>query len=518
MKPLKRLLLVATCFLMGNTHLNAQDLIIDLPYNISDTLSYTYSLRGGSAEQREQIALLTDQLLEGECVEIMSQNDQTNDDMIDLICTITDQNQIIIGTQIINFKNEKQASKLLAKYLDRYYRSGSAPTNTVVFRSGEEGYAEYRIPSIMALPTGRLLAYTEARAFHKDNAENNLVVKYSDDKGDTWSSPILIREEGESSMNNPCAIFLEESQTVMLIYELYPPKTSEANSLSGVEGDNIQKVFSITSSDYGLTWSEPTNITAQIKHPKASVVCSGPGVGIIAQGGKSKGRIIIPFNALTDNNHWFNYLGYSDDRGESWKILEGCSEYGTNESQIVEVADDTFMIFARCHRFEDSPTAQTPSGWSPWNFAKLTRYRAKITVKIDGDQAQWSSTVIDRNLPDPLCQGSALRLGVDKGDLPSRILVSNPASLYTMTPGQRGYGGTPPARINGTTRISYDGGESWTYSKRIFGNRLTSFGYSVLVDMGSGDIGTIYECNGVIHFSRYDLQWLTSGEDLGKGL
>ena len=71
-------------------------------------------------------------------------------------------------------------------------------------------------------------------------------------------------------------------------------------------------------------------------------------------------------------------------------------------------------------------------------------------------------------------------------------------------------------RINGVARISYDEAKNFDYSKRIHGNRYSDFFYSVLTDLGNGQLGCIFETMDGLKFATFDTEWLTSGTDNGK--
>lgn len=61
--------------------------------------------------------------------------------------------------------------------------------STTVFKSGEEGYACFRIPAIIQTGSGALLAFAEGRKLScADHGWNDLVSKKSTDQGNTWSS------------------------------------------------------------------------------------------------------------------------------------------------------------------------------------------------------------------------------------------------------------------------------------------------------------------------------------------
>lgn len=58
-----------------------------------------------------------------------------------------------------------------------------------VFISGTEGHKSYRIPAIISLPNGNLLAFAEGRVQGSgDFGDINIVMKRSSDNGKTWSS------------------------------------------------------------------------------------------------------------------------------------------------------------------------------------------------------------------------------------------------------------------------------------------------------------------------------------------
>ena len=56
-------------------------------------------------------------------------------------------------------------------------------------------------------------------------------------------------------------------------------------------------------------------------------------------------------------------------------------------------------------------------------------------------------------------------------------------------------------------------GDGKTYvGRRIYGDRLTGFQYSVMTKMPENKIGIIFECYPEIKFAVVDLDWLISGQ------
>lgn len=508
---MKRLLLVILITLCAEST-KAQELILPVPTNKDGKLTHTFAVKSDEhGVQANEIARKTEAILaeKGLAIEYAADLDE---EFVDVVFRLDEPGRMSLNEEIIGFKHADQAARKGADRLEKMFYSGMRPRYSTLFEGGKGGYVEYRIPSVIALPQGRIVAFIEGRSVHRDQAENDIIAKYSDDGGKSWSEQIVVATEGEASLNNPCVVYVEELNRILLMYQYFPPKSTEGSNRTGVEGDDIVKAFITSSDDGGESWSTPRDITRQVKHAEVNSMCSGPGVGIRITAGPDKGRILFPFNG-NGSTRWINYIVYSDDLGETWRMAPGESGYGTNESQLVQIGDTEFMFDARSHRYPTDTTYRSPQAWNPWNFSRVTRNRAYIPFTMSGDQVQWHQTRVMENQPDPTCQGSVIRIGSYGDGAKSRILLSNPASQHTVPIEGRPYAQTPPMRINGTVRISYDEGETWKYSKRIYGNRFTEYQYSVLVDLGDGKIGCIFETHPEVRFAVFDLQWLTGGDD-----
>lgn len=494
-------LILATTLLFCSLLVNAQHLILSQPINKNSKLEHCFVIKSKiDTAQAALIAVKAATIMAANSLEI-HYTPQLGE-LSDVVVTMPQMGVLKLGSHQINYRNSDHAAKKVAGILSKMFYSHGRPTYSTAFEWGKQGYDAYRIPSIVALPDGNVVAFIEARVNAKaDQAENDIIAKISKDQGKTWSSPIMVAQAGQASLNNPCAVYVKEENKIILMYQYYPAKSNEGSTAKGYEGDNISRVFTTASYDGGESWSQPQDITRQAKHPEANSVCSGPGVAIRLTEGINKGRIVVPFNA-NGSTRWFNYLLYSDDRGESWKIAQGESGYGTNESQVVEIDEGELLVNARSHRYPESNGYTAPKGWSPWNFEKVTRNRANIRVTMNGDSTHWANPQVQPNLPDPTCQGSIIRVG-------KVLLLSNPASQHTVPIDGKTYAQTPPMRINGTVKASYDWGKTWTNSKRIYGDRLTEFQYSVLVDLGGGKIGCLFEVYPEVKFAVFDLKWVS---------
>ena len=141
--------------------------------------------------------------------------------------------------------------------------NASSVEETVLFRAGEEGYPAYRIPSLLTTKRGVVLAFCEARQ-GGDHGHNDLALKRSTDGARTWSPLRVIVRHPQDAFNNPTSICLRESGRVLLFYEHYPDGTGEQKVVPGYDG-NVVSTYVISSDDDGVTWSQPRNISRQVK-------------------------------------------------------------------------------------------------------------------------------------------------------------------------------------------------------------------------------------------------------------
>jgi sialidase-1 len=362
--------------------------------------------------------------------------------------------------------------------------SGAEPAE--VFVPKADGFASIRIPSVVVSKKGTVLAFAEGRAADADQAKNKLIVKRSTNGGKTWGKVAIIVEDGDSALNNPCAVVERESGTVLLMYQSYPAGVGERSGKiqPGYDGDLVVRNWLITSDD-GVTWTKPRDITKETKREKVvTTVASGPGIGLQLRHGTHAGRILMPFNE-GPFGVWNVYAFYSDDKGKTWAMGDGApggliEEKGkqtstVNEAQVVELKDGSVRFNVR--------------RWS----GKAVR---KTCVSADGGKT-WSKVEDPPDLADPGCMGSVLRYTDPADGAKSRILFSGPQSAK---------------RENVTVFVSYDEGKTWPVKQVLCKD---AFAYSCLTALPDGTIGCLYEAEGTkkIVFARFTLGWLTEGKD-----
>jgi len=352
--------------------------------------------------------------------------------------------------------------------------ASETPSLVDVFVGGQDGYPAYRIPALVTTKRGTLLAFAEARATLRDHAENDIALRRSTDHGRTWGPLQSIDEDGTNALNNPTTVVVRETGRVLLMYQRYAKGYDEHNAEPGYDSPRVCRTLLTHSDDDGATWSEPREVTRQVKRPTvATSTATGPGIGIQLVRGKHAGRILMPFNQ-GPYGAWQVYAAFSDDRGETWRYGDTAPE-GTkgfaNEVQFVELSDGLVMLNARNQAGD-----------------KLR----KIALSGDGG-ATWSATRIDPVLIEPMCQASLLRHPGNNDPSKDVFLFSNP--------------GSQSARTNGTIRLSRDEGKTWPVSRVLYRG---SFAYSCLASLQDGSVGCLFERDGMkkISFARFTLDWI----------
>ena len=350
----------------------------------------------------------------------------------------------------------------------------SAPLSTLaaefsqveVFRSGQDGYHTYRIPALIVTKQGTLLAFCEGRhSGGGDSGDIDLLLKRSRDGGRTWSAAQLVADFGEDTLGNPAPVVDRKTGAIVLLMTRNPGKVTERQIVEGT-GNGTRTVWLSRSTDEGVTWTPPVEITSTTKAPDWTWYATGPGNGIQLRDGR---LVVACDHIVAGSKAMHSHVIISDDGGRTW-TLGGSASDRTNESAVVELQDHSLMLNMRSYHGQNR--------------------RAVATSQDRG--RTWSGLAIDEALIEPVCQASLISLG--KG----RLLFSNPADTK---------------RVRMTVRLSRNDGQSWPVARLVHEGPAA---YSSLASLKDGRIGLLYErgesrAYDVITFARFDRRWLESG-------
>ena len=342
---------------------------------------------------------------------------------------------------------------------------------SILFKSGEEGYSNYRIPSLITTKEGTLLAFCEARKESRGDSGNiDLVVKRSEDNGKSWSALSVVWDAGDDAAGNPCPVIDERTGRIVMLM-CWNLGTDDGKDLHAGTSKGTRHVYQTHSDDDGLTWSAAKEITSSVKDPSWWWYATGPGIGIQIKKGPHKGRLVIPAN-YTEPGYFGAHTLYSDNGGDTWKI-SSLIKPTVNESQVVELSDGRLMMNMRTQGF---PNTERP----------YTGYRS-ISFSSDGG-AKWSDPVPDDELSDAICQASIIRYDN------KRILFSNPSPPVSL---ERG----PRDRM--TIHLSRDNGKTWPAKLLVYEGPSA---YSSLAKLPGGNVGLFYEKDKDIAFARIPIK------------
>lgn len=357
-------------------------------------------------------------------------------------------------------------------------RIARAQTFTPVFTSGEEGHKSYRIPAIVSVG-GKLLAFAEGRVNHAgDFGDINIVLKESTDGGKTWSALQTVVDYSNLQAGNPAPVVdltdpAHPKGRVFLFYNTGDNHEGEVR-----KGKGLREVWYVTSADGGNSWSEPVNITLQTHRPNRPdknpaynfqddwrSYANTPGHAMQFADGRFKGRIFIAANhsagnPVSDFSDYKAHGYYTDDHGKTFRLSETVTFPGGNEAMAAQLKGDRMVMNIRNQQGRD-------------------RYRI-IAESSNGGQS-WDTTFFDRQLPDPVCQGSVLSVGNARN---RTLIVCNNADTVQ--------------RNNLVLRVSRNNGK--TYYKQITianrpdnPRRNSHTAYSDLVQTGKKKVGVLFE-------------------------
>jgi hypothetical protein len=344
--------------------------------------------------------------------------------------------------------------------------------NTLLFTPGDAESKNYRIPAIITAADGSLVTVTDKRWNHSGDlaAKIDPVVRRSTDMGKTWSNPLVIANFGGPNGAGDAALVLDKSTGNLLCLVSSDKGFFQSTNLAP------GKILVIRSTDNGITWGTPADITNQIYGPKPNWK------GLFVASGRAyqlrDGKIIAAIAVREDvdgKEHINNYIITSTDHGMTWTASTGRAELDGDESKVVELNNGDIMMSIR---------------------NKGTR---RFNISKDKGMT-WGAAYNQPDILDPNCDGDFIRYtSTLDGYNKNRLLHTIPFAAN---------------RTNVSILMSTDEGATWPIRKTIFSGASA---YSSLTVLPDGSLGIYYE-NGEnstyqMYFVRFSLNWLSGGKD-----
>ncbi len=364
-----------------------------------------------------------------------------------------------------------------------------------LFKPGDTDHKVYHIPGIVVTAKGTVLAWCEARKLGSDWDNIEVLLRRSIDDGKTWSAPKSIVAVDGPKTKNPFSLAMKNTDPTSVTYN-NPVLIADADgTVHMIFCLEYMRCFYQRSTDDGLTWSTPTEITGAFEafkeHYPWKVLATGPNHSIQLK----NGRLIVPVWLSTGtggNAHRPSVTAtiYSDDNGRTWKageIAVPCTEewINPNETVAVELTDGRVMLNVR---------------------SESTAHRRLVTVSKDGATA-WSKPRFDDALLEPICMGGIVRYPAEK----PLILFCNPHNLSKEKGKEEP--GKNRDRKNVSVKISYDEGKTWSVSKSVepswsaYSDIGVTRAYTILCFYGNGEKASFAGTK--LTLARFNLEWLT---------
>ncbi|MDH4475660.1 MAG: sialidase family protein [Verrucomicrobiaceae bacterium] len=357
-----------------------------------------------------------------------------------------------------------------------------------VFPPELNGIARYRIPGVVVTPKGTVLAYAEARKNgSSDWGEIEIHLRRSTNGGKTWEASSQIAHHGarlegnprkaeggekEQTVNNPVAIVDRETGAIEFLYCI-----------------NYARCYSMRSTDDGVTWSAPVDITASFelfreKHDW-KVIATGPGHGIQIRSGRLVVPIWLAYGKAGDHAPSAAGTIYSDDHGMTWQAGELClpnaGDFGNpNETMVTELSNGRVMLVSR----------------------SVSKANRKIVTTSPNGATDWTTPVFHDQLWEPVCMASIIA----HSSKPGTLIYSNPHTLKLDKDGKEVPAGRGK-RENLCIKLSHDDGKTWPINKVLDPGKAA---YSDLAVLPDGTVLCLYEADTSIVCARFNLEWITT--------
>ncbi|MFT5465074.1 MAG: sialidase-1 [Verrucomicrobiales bacterium] len=331
-------------------------------------------------------------------------------------------------------------------------------------RHWDDGIHTYRIPALATSTKGTLLcAYDMRRRDGRDLQEDiDIGLLRSEDGGQTWNAQRVIMDMAEHSgmpqelngVSDPGLIVDPETGEIFCFAVWMQGKPGKHQwrgdgSEPGLEIGKSAQFLMARSTDDGLTWTEPENMTAAWKDPSWILYAPSPQQGIALK----DGTLAMPTQGRDAEDRIFSNLLVSRDHGKTWSVSPPAS-FGNNECQAAVLSDGSIILNCRS--------------------TSSVKFR---TVMVTRDLGQtWTPHPTNRNtLIEPTCNGSLFRFG-------DVLLFANPHS-------QKG-------RTHHSIQVSFDDGATWPAEHRLLLDEGRGAGYPSLSRIDNEHVGIVYEGSG----------------------
>ena len=358
---------------------------------------------------------------------------------------------------------------------------------------GQDGCLLSRIPALATTNKGTLLAVFETRyhQYRDLQGDIDIALRRSTDQGLTWQPIQTVLDMGEwgglpqkyNGVEDPCILVDKNTDDIYVaamwmhglldkdgkwIEGLNESSTVWANPWTGKStqpGTGLKETvqFMITkSTDDGLSWSFPDNITAKTKRQEWWHFQSAPGRGITLK----DGTLVFPSEGRDEKGVPFANITYSKDHGKTW-VTSNPAYHDVTESSVVQLNDGSLMLNIRDNR----------------NLEHKKEGNCRRICTTTDLGASWKEHPTSRKaLVEPVCMASLHRHEyTEEGEKKSILLFVNPNDYEK--------------RCKLTLKVSFDDGMTWPKEHWILFDQYPGLGltdYSCITSIDENSIGILF--------------------------
>ena len=341
-----------------------------------------------------------------------------------------------------------------------------------VRHAGDDGAAAYRIPGLATSNKGTLLGVYDVRYNNSADLQEYVEIglSRSTDGGQTWEKmriPMAFGEydglpKAQNGVGDPAILVDKKTGTIWIVAAwTHGMGNGRAwwNSQTGMDRNHTAQLMMVKSDDDGKTWSEPMNITEQVKDPSWYFLLQGPGRGISME----DGTLVFASQYIGNDRIPNAGIIYSKDHGKTWNIST-LARTNTTESQVAEVEPGVLMLNMRDNR----------------NRGNKEVNGRRICTTTDLGETWTEHSTSRKALVEPTCMASLHRHDYTVGgEKRSILLFANPSDYET--------------RDKLTLKVSFDDGMTWPEKYWILFDQYRSAGYSSITSIDENSIGILYE-------------------------
>lgn len=444
--------------------------------------------------------------------------------------------------------------------------SSVAPLDTqCLFDAGFHNSISYRIPSLITLKSGVVVAGADQRETIANDSPNsiNFTIRRSFDAGATWEDlQTVLSYPGHgatgASVIDSCVVQERRSGRLIVLIDHFPGGIGQPNAAAGIGVDAKGRYLLHDGAGNQYTWNEDGTVT-DVAGEKTPYHVSERGDVTINDGGEEKpgGNVFLadgedPHQSLLTARTCFLQMIYSDDDGATWSAPvnlnqdvkeEWMSFCGTSPGTGVQLRSGRLVVpiyyngehkrhFSAAVVYSDDGGATWKRGKSP-NDGRIFEGRQIDSRTLDTEAgATHEATLIER------ADGSLLMLmrnqhpsgkvaaavSTDGGETWGEVYFAQEITEIFCQPNAVPWPSEEcpervvfanasqmrPYRGRGVLRLSEDGGRTWIASRTF---NPAHYVYQCMTILPDGTLGLLWEreMQG-LYFTRIPLEWIEAAK------